>query len=83
MLIKSLLLLHSIQKRQYYLDVEADYCIIDESIKTKKAMDPVDVVNNCSMYGDIEPEEAVLILGTTPEGEDEVEDETTKQEREL
>lgn len=31
----------------------------------------------------IEPEKAVLIYGTTPEGEDIVEEETTKQEREL
>lgn len=35
------------------------------------------------MYEDIEHEKAVLIVGTTPEGEDGVEDETTKQEREL
>lgn len=40
-------------------------------------------MNNCSMDEDDEPEKAVLIYGTTPEGEDKGEEETTKQEREL
>lgn len=40
-------------------------------------------MNNCSMDEGIEPEKAVLIYGTTPQGEDKVEEETTIQELEL
>lgn len=65
------------------LDIEADDCSFDESIKTKKATDALDAMNNCSMDEGIEPEKAVLIYGTIPEGEDKVEEETTKQEQDL
>lgn len=42
-----------------------DYSI-DESIKTKKAVDALDVVNDRGIDESIKPEEAVVIDSTTP-----------------
>lgn len=44
-----------------YLYVKVDDSSIDKRIEKQKAIDPLDVVNNCSMDEDIELEKAVLI----------------------